>query len=189
MDDLYGRLASEIANITDDYYGIAMEAGGVGGGVFGGNLTISHLVDRRVVDRVGSYDAQLARYLSAYRSNVTRLVGRSVTKYGRYLRRVFDDGWFSFQQFVFRHGAGSGSSGGGGGGGDAKRPLAMAAGGGGGSGGAVVSRPKKALSDEVEFGAFLQIVEVENVHAWSVKFRERLENLSDFVFLRRRNIL
>src|SRR6218665_303693 len=117
--------------------------------VYGPQTSIGRLVADRNNQRLAAYVHQLGRFTDEYRANVTANIAYAITMYRKYLQSVLYSNWFSFPQQLFN------SS-------DFERPLAMK------------SDDRHALLGyEADFGAFLEIEEVEEMQLWPRKFWER----------------
>lgn len=117
--------------------------------MYGPQTSIGRLVADRNNQRLTAYVHQLGRFTDEYRANVTANIAYAITMYRKYLQSVLYSDWFSFSQQLFN------SS-------DFERPLAMK------------SDDRHALLGyEADFGAFLEIEEVEEMQLWPRKFWER----------------
>jgi hypothetical protein len=112
--------------------------------------SIGRLVRQRARRLLQVYRGRLDAYAVAYRANVTTAVSRAIGVYRKYIGRVLAGDWFAFPRRLFNDTAG---------GLPGRLPSLVAA--------------DDLLGVEADFGAFLELEEVENVQMWSVQFWER----------------
>lgn len=136
--------------------------------------TVGGMTLRRARILIDAYRSRVEAFSSAYRRNVSVAISGTVTAYQKYLRKTMNGDWTAFPRRLFNdsaptsgpRGATLGS-----------KMLGSAAGGvNQASGQQASSITDELLGEEADFGAFMEIEEVENVRLWPQQFWERQDN-------------
>ena len=111
--------------------------------------SVSYLMQQRMKRILSHYEKQVDEFTTRYESLVDETIKPSLLRYRRYLNQIYTSDWLNFPQKLFNESSFV----------DA-RPKML--------------RSKSQLSGtEVDFGAYLEIEEVEEVQLWPVQFWER----------------
>ena len=111
--------------------------------------SISYLMQKRAGRILAEYQAKIDNFTAQFDHLVDESVKASIVRYKRYLDKIYRSDWFNFPQKLFNESS------------------------------FVHARPKmlrsksQLVGTEVDFGAFLEIEEVEEVQLWPVQFWER----------------
>jgi hypothetical protein len=169
--DVYvGELFADVASQMDR--AIAASSEGtiplelVGGGVGMAKDTVGGMTLRRARLLIDAYRSRVEAFSAAYRRNVSAAISGTVTAYQKYLRKTMNGDWTAFPRRLFNDSApGSGPRGAILG----SKLLASTA----ASGHHASYAADELLGEEADFGAFMEIEEVENVQLWPQQFWER----------------
>ena len=111
--------------------------------------SISYLMQQRMKRILSKYEHDVRNYSARYENLVDDTIKPSLLRYRRYLNQIYGSDWLNFPQKLFNESSFVEA-----------RPKML--------------RSKSELSGtEVDFGAFLEIEEVEEVQLWPVQFWER----------------
>lgn len=155
VGDLYNRTAAEII-------GILLKRNGADASwesSYRDRHPASHVLEQRLNSRLESYRTRVSNYSREFRQRVMAEVQQSMRNYRKALEAIHRSGWLSFAQWVFNESNGY----------------------------THVSFPQRfetlLSGDEVDFGMFLEVEEIEVVELWWVQLWER-QVLSTMLLIR-----
>ena len=122
----------------------------------GQDSSISYFMHQRVQNMVDNYMESIDNFTATLKLNTTSSTEPALTKYKQYLRKIFESDWFTFPQKLFNDSDFA-----------EDRPEIL--------------RTGSELSGiEVDFGAFLEMEEIEKVQLWPIQFWERWVTETDY---------
>lgn len=117
--------------------------------MYGDQSSISYLMQQRFRDHIVDYHANIANFSGEYEKTVSQAIQPYLIQYKRYLKELWLDDWVSFPQRLFNQSTFS-----------TFRPK-------------VLREGTELTGLDVDFAAFLQVEEIEEVQLWSVQYWER----------------
>ena len=111
-------------------------------------ITLTERLEGLIKHRMLEYEKQVNKYTSDLQANFTKLTKPVILNYKKYLAKVFKNNWMQFPKLLFNKSDFRDS-----------RPTAF--------------KTAQPSGEQVDFGAFLPVEEVESVQLWSLGWWER----------------